>query len=461
MIVLSGALLLLAAVGQAGVAHAATVTFNSTGAEQRFSVPSGVTSIDVVAIGGRGGGSGGLGGFGAVASATLAVTPGQVLYVDVGGNGEAGGNPDAFPVDMTFGKGGFNGGSDGGGGGSPLLVLYGSGGGGGGGASDVRALPRTPPSLGARLVVAGGGGGAGSAGDGGGAGSAGTSGAPSVGCLAGGGGSPGTAVAGGSGGPGGRTFLGTFGAVGGDGALGDGGAGGRNRFGGGGGGGGGGLYGGGGGGSGDGDVTSRTRCTAGGGGGGSAFFASATTNTALAIDTSGVPRVTLTYSPPGGGVAPVAPTTAGGAADRRAPSLSKPKLTRKRFRVGPKPTAQTAARRRKAPQGTTVSYVLSEPATVSTAIDRKLKGRRVRRKGRKAKCLRETRRNRKGHKRCTLYKKAGTLTRQGALGKNSFAFSGRIGKKKLAAGSYQLTLTPTDRAGNTGKARTLRFQIVR
>ena len=155
-------------------------------------------------------------------------------------------------------------------------------------------------------------------------------------------------------------------------------------------------------------------------------------------------------------------TTAGGAADRLPPSLSKPKLSRKRFRVGPKPTAHTAARRRrKAPRGTTVSYALSEAATVSAGIDRELKGRRVRRKGRKAKCLRETRRNRKGHKRCTLYKKAGTLTRQGALGKNSFAFSGRIGKKKLAAGSYQLTLTPTDRAGNTGKARPLRFQIVR
>ena len=40
MIILSGALLLLAAVGQAGVAHAERVTFNSTGAEQRFSVPS-------------------------------------------------------------------------------------------------------------------------------------------------------------------------------------------------------------------------------------------------------------------------------------------------------------------------------------------------------------------------------------------------------------------------------------
>ena len=160
-------------------------------------------------------------------------------------------------------------------------------------------------------------------------------------------------------------------------------------------------------------------------------------------------------------VAPVGPTTAGGAADRLAPSLSKPKLSRKRFRVGPKPTAKRQRAAGSAQGDPTVTYVLSEAATVSAGIDRKLKGRTVKRKGRKAKCLRETRRNRKGHKRCTLYKKAGTLTRQGALGKNSFAFSGRIGKKKLAAASYQLTLTPTDRARNTGKARTLRFQIVR
>ena len=246
----------------------------------------------------------GLGGFGAVASATLAVTPGQVLYVDVGGNGEAGGNPDDFPVDMTFGKGGFNGGSDGGGGGSGLFIWR---------RRRRRRLPRTfvrfrgrlPPSALAWSWPAAA---AGQDQEGTAAGRvrlAPPGARASVGCRRAGWAAPPAprlpvAVGAQAGGP--LSLL--IGAAGSDGALGDGGAGGRSQFGGG-GGGGGGLHGGGGGGSGVGDVTSQTLCTAGGGGGGSAFFASATTNTALAIDTSGVPRVTLTYSPPGGGSGPL------------------------------------------------------------------------------------------------------------------------------------------------------------
>ena len=44
---------------------------------------------------------------------------------------------------------------------------------------------------------------------------------------------------------------------------------------------------------------------------------------------------------------------------------------------------------------------------------------------------------------------------------NRVAFSGRIGSKKLKHGSYRLTLTPTDGAGNIGKRWTLRFKVVR
>jgi hypothetical protein len=56
----------------AQVAGAAAVVFNSAGAEQTFTVPLGVTSVHVVAIGGKGGvasdSRGGAGGFGASAS---------------------------------------------------------------------------------------------------------------------------------------------------------------------------------------------------------------------------------------------------------------------------------------------------------------------------------------------------------------------------------------------------------
>ena len=105
-------------VGVAGVssALATTKTFNSTGGEQQFVVPPGVTSLNVVAIGGKGGNGdgseGGAGGFGARAVADLKVNPGQLLYIEVGGNGGNGqGGP---PNDGQPGPPGFNGGGIGG-----------------------------------------------------------------------------------------------------------------------------------------------------------------------------------------------------------------------------------------------------------------------------------------------------------------------------------------------------------
>src|SRR5262245_47991635 len=112
------------AVTTASVAHAETRTFIHTGGEQRFIVPPSVTKLSVVAIGGRGGAghAGGSGGFGARALAELAVTPGQLLFVMVGGNGMSG-QTNAMPA-----PGGFNGGGIGGAsGGGPC---HGGGGGG-------------------------------------------------------------------------------------------------------------------------------------------------------------------------------------------------------------------------------------------------------------------------------------------------------------------------------------------
>jgi hypothetical protein len=184
-------------------AASATVsqTFHYTGSEQTFVVPTGVTSVGVVAIGGRGGnGDIALGGRGARVSGDLGVTPGETLYVEVGGNGVSYRCQHGFfpPSECP---GGFNGG--------------GGGGGGGGGASDVRLASREAglePDR--RVIVAGGGGGAGLSapdpsctateekafgGPGGDAGQAGGSGE----CFTGLGGNPGSSFAGGAGGGGG------------------------------------------------------------------------------------------------------------------------------------------------------------------------------------------------------------------------------------------------------------------
>jgi hypothetical protein len=233
-------------------------TFDYTGSEQEFIVPSGVTKIKVVALGAAGAGSDGHScdsgcfGRGARVSAVIPVTPSETLAIYVGGAG------------TSSGAGGYNGGGAG-------AAAYGlNAGSGGGGASDVR---ESGAALKKRVLVAGGGGGQGYQGSGGGAGgrggaSTGASGKP--GCCkhtrnGGGGGTGGTESQGGSGGEG-------PGAPGQSGRIGYAGTGGSGcptscggYLGGGGGGGGGGYYGGGGGGGG---VFYGSAGAGGGGGGG-------------------------------------------------------------------------------------------------------------------------------------------------------------------------------------------------
>lgn len=218
-------------------------TFNYTGAAQTWTVPSCVTTITVTVEGAQGGGPNG--GLGAVVTATLAVTPGQVLQINVGGQGGA---PTA----------GWNGGGAGQTASSVPDYSF-----GGGGASDIRIAPN---GLANRLIVAGGGGGT-SGGDIdqlGGNGDCNTGGNGSS--TFGGEGFGGTQTAGGAGGP----PWGPSASPGANGALGIGGAGGAdNQYNlGPGGGGGGGYYGGGGGG---GDDWPSYPLGGGGGGGGSSL----------------------------------------------------------------------------------------------------------------------------------------------------------------------------------------------
>ncbi len=275
-------------------ASAVTTTFGVTETEQTYTVPAGVTSIHVIAVGAGGGrGSdlnpflGGPGGRGDRVEADLAVAPGQVLFIEVGGRGADG---------STGGGGGFNGG------GNSNMGNFGSGGGGGGGATDIRscsrvaaACPDSPDTLTSRLLVAGGGGGGGdegggligSGGEGGDAGRDGHDGQAagcSTGSTPGRAGTAATQIAGGAGGPGGVSGApaGNAGAFGQGGAAGN--TGENSQVG---GAGGGGYFGGGAGGSANG-------CNAGGGGGGSSFAAPAVaTNVSIETDTIGTPQLTI------------------------------------------------------------------------------------------------------------------------------------------------------------------------
>ena len=282
----------------------ATVTCTYLSDVNAFVVPDGVSTVHVVAVGGKGGNSGqtevgALGGLGARVAGDLSVTSGEALFAVVGGNG-------------LLGEAGANGGGQADSG-FPQS-------GGGGGASDVRT---SRSDLSTRLVVAGGGGGGGRsdgldgadyAGQGGAGGDAGYDGASghdlthadnnNFTATSGAGGTAGGSSAGGTGGTGGTASGGTApedGCAGYDGVLGQGGRGstvppqGSPFCNDGGGGGGGGLYGGGGGGGGGFDAFGFDVAASGGGGGGSSLVPSGGT---ISTDSTGVPEVVVSYTSP-------------------------------------------------------------------------------------------------------------------------------------------------------------------
>ncbi len=129
------------------MANAQTTVFSYTGSPRFYTVPAGVTSVLVNVQGAPGGYNSdnvtydNRPGYGGCVSATILVTPGQVLTVRVGGRG-GDGTPSAAAT------GGYNGG------GNSTHALGTYAGGAGGGASDIY-FGGTP------LVVGGGGGGAG------------------------------------------------------------------------------------------------------------------------------------------------------------------------------------------------------------------------------------------------------------------------------------------------------------
>jgi hypothetical protein len=215
---LASTLVALVSLALPASAAAGTVSFQYTGTSQTWTVPTGVTQATFDVFGAAGGGFTDfpfVRGLGGRATATLAVTPGDVIQINVGGEGTT-------ATGQLNPPGGFNGGGDGG---------LGSG---GGGASDIRI---GGTDLSDRVLVAGGGGGAARSsvlstsshgGDGGG-----TTGLPGgLGAPSGAGGGGGTQAAGGSAvapatpgelGAGGTGNVGNFGGGGGGGLFGGGG----------------------------------------------------------------------------------------------------------------------------------------------------------------------------------------------------------------------------------------------
>jgi hypothetical protein len=302
--VLVGVGLLLAASSAGAATRTVVFDYNGTdgtdGSPQTWTVPEGVTEATFELLGAAGGAaSGGAfpphppGGRGAGLVARVALTPGEVLTIVVGGAAPGLGDR----------RGGYNGG-----GGSTAEVNLPNIPGGGGGATDVR---RGGALLTDRVLVAGGGGGGGGHGFGDGpsgsggplGGPGGDSGSPgqpgadlSAAITGGGGGGAGSATAGGAAGQAGSGEV--PGAAGMPGAFGTGGS--VSDLLASGGGGGGGWYGGGAGGTGATAFASLRGAGAGGGGGGSSHVDPATA-TLVSLDegaNDGHGRVTITYEVP-------------------------------------------------------------------------------------------------------------------------------------------------------------------
>jgi hypothetical protein len=148
-------------------------------------------------------------------------------------------------------------------------------------------------------------------------------------------------------------------------------------------------------------------------------------------------------------------------ADTDAPTVAGLRLTNRRFRVGRRPTARVAPRRRP-PAGTTLLYRLSEPARVHFHIDRALPGQRVKRRVRgrtRRLCARPRPELRRG-RRCIRHRRVGTLTRRGSPGRNRLRFSGRIARRSLPPGRYRITLIAIDAAANRSQPQRRRFTVV-
>lgn len=120
--------------------------------------------------------------------------------------------------------------------------------------------------------------------------------------------------------------------------------------------------------------------------------------------------------------------------------------------------ATAKSKAKKPPQGTRVGYVDTQAATTTFTVLHVERGYRV---GSKGSCKAAPRHGKppKGSRSCALSVKVGSFTHADGAGSNNFTFSGRLGGRPLAAGSYSLQVTPR-LASLTGRTLTAGFTIL-
>jgi hypothetical protein len=64
-------------------------------------------------------------------------------------------------------------------------------------------------------------------------------------------------------------------------------------------------------------------------------------------------------------------------------------------------------------------------------------------------------------RRCTAYKRIGSIRQTVSPGRNTINFSGRIAGRRLRPGRYRALLVITDSAGNVSRTERIRFRVLR
>jgi hypothetical protein len=105
---------------------------------------------------------------------------------------------------------------------------------------------------------------------------------------------------------------------------------------------------------------------------------------------------------------------------------------------------------------TLVRYTLSEAAFVRIVVAKPKPGRRLG----SAACKPPSRALARARP-CTRYKAVTRLGQSGSEGQNARAFSGRVGRRPLAPGSYRITATAIDAAGNRSQPRSAHLRVRR
>jgi hypothetical protein len=126
--------------------------------------------------------------------------------------------------------------------------------------------------------------------------------------------------------------------------------------------------------------------------------------------------------------------------------------------------------------GTSFSFNSSEAGLAVLTIQKRVKGLKVRRGGRR-RCVPQTRARLRAlrrsagsraafrrllrQRRCRAYKRIGSIRQTVSPGRNTIRFSGRIAGRRLRPGRYRALLVITDSAGNVSRTERINFRVLR